>query len=32
MARVAGIDLPELCPMLHFSKKLEMLVWPLEKA
>jgi uncharacterized protein YqjF (DUF2071 family) len=32
MANAAGIQLPNIPPLLHFSKKLEVLVWPLRKA
>jgi uncharacterized protein YqjF (DUF2071 family) len=32
MARAAGIDLPNSNPLLHFSKQLDVLVWPLQKA
>ena len=32
MALAAGIRLPEVPPLLHFSKKLEVLIWPLKKA
>jgi uncharacterized protein YqjF (DUF2071 family) len=32
MARVSGIHLPEIHPLLHFSKRLEVLVWPLKLA
>jgi hypothetical protein len=32
MASAAGMDLPEMTPLLHFSKKLEVLIWPLRKA
>jgi uncharacterized protein len=28
----AGIKLPEIHPLLHFAKRLEVLVWPLKKA
>jgi uncharacterized protein YqjF (DUF2071 family) len=28
----AGIKLPEIQPLLHFAKRLEVLVWPLKKA
>jgi uncharacterized protein len=31
MAAAAGIQLPEVPPLLHFSKKLEVLIWPLRK-
>ena len=32
MASAAGIRLPEIPPLLHFSKKLQVLIWPLKKA
>lgn len=32
MAIAAGIKLPEILPLLHFSKKLQVLIWPLKKA
>lgn len=32
MASAAGIQLPNVAPLLHFSKKLEVLIWPLRKA
>jgi uncharacterized protein YqjF (DUF2071 family) len=32
MASAAGIDLPNAAPLLHFAKKLDVLIWPLEKA
>jgi uncharacterized protein YqjF (DUF2071 family) len=32
MTQAAGVDLPNLKPLLHFSKQLEVLVWPLKKA
>jgi len=31
MATAAGIQLPEIPPLLHFSKKLVVLIWPLRK-
>jgi uncharacterized protein len=31
MAIAAGIKLPEIPPLLHFSKKLEVVIWPLRK-
>jgi uncharacterized protein YqjF (DUF2071 family) len=31
MASAAGITLPDTCPLLHFAKKLEVLIWPLRK-
>jgi uncharacterized protein len=31
MAAAAGITLPETAPLLHFSKKLQVLIWPLKK-
>ena len=30
VAQAAGIDLPSATPLLHFSKKLEVLIWPLK--
>jgi len=32
MATAAGIQLPQILPLLHFSKRLEVLIWPLRKA
>jgi uncharacterized protein len=32
MASAAGIPLPEVPPLLHFSKRLQVLIWPLKKA
>lgn len=32
MAAAAGIELPSAIPLLHFSKKLHVLIWPLKKA
>lgn len=32
MARAAGIELPATKPLLHFSRSIEVLVWPLAKA
>ena len=32
MASAAGIQLPEIPPLLHFSKQLDVLIWPLKKA
>jgi uncharacterized protein YqjF (DUF2071 family) len=32
MAQAAGINLPQIRPLLHFSKRLPVLVWPLKKA
>lgn len=32
MASAAGIRLPAIPPLLHFSKQLEVLIWPLKKA
>jgi len=29
MANAAGITLPRIAPLLHFSKKLQVLIWPL---
>jgi uncharacterized protein YqjF (DUF2071 family) len=31
MAQAAGIMLPQAVPLLHFAKRLEVLVWPLRK-
>lgn len=31
MASAAGITLPQTPPLLHFAKKLEVLIWPLRK-
>ena len=32
MANAAGIDLPGIQPLAHFSKRLQVLIWPLKKA
>jgi uncharacterized protein YqjF (DUF2071 family) len=32
MASSAGIQLPEIRPVLHFAKRLQVLIWPLKKA
>lgn len=32
MAKAAGIDLPGIQPLTHFSKRLQVLIWPLKKA
>jgi uncharacterized protein len=32
MATSAGIALPEIPPLLHFAKRLEVLIWPLKRA
>jgi len=32
LALAAGIKLPEIHPLLHFAKRLEVLVWPLKSA
>jgi len=32
MASASGIVLPDISPLLHFSKRLEVLVWPLRRA
>ena len=32
MAAAARIDLPKIQPLLHFAKRLEVLIWPLKKA
>jgi hypothetical protein len=31
MAAADGIQLPFAIPLLHFSKKLDVLIWPLKK-
>lgn len=31
MARAAGIMLPDIPPLLHYAKKLQVLIWPLRK-
>jgi hypothetical protein len=31
MAAAAGITLPDVPPLLHFSRKLDVLVWPLRR-
>jgi hypothetical protein len=31
MAAAAGITLPNSAPLLHFAKRLEVLIWPLAK-
>ena len=31
MAQAAGIMLPEIAPLLHFSRRLEVLIWPLRR-
>ena len=31
MASAAGVQLPDVPPLLHFSKKLDVLIWPLKK-
>jgi len=31
MAGAAGIQLPEIQPLLHFAKRLDVLIWPLKK-
>jgi len=31
MAAAAGITLPDVPPLLHFSRKLEVRVWPLRR-
>lgn len=31
VARAAGIDLPAIPPLLHFAKKLEVMIWPLRR-
>lgn len=31
IAEAAGIELPNIKPLLHFSRKLQVLVWPLKK-
>jgi uncharacterized protein len=30
MAKAAGIELPQMAPVLHFAKRLQVLVWPLK--
>jgi uncharacterized protein len=32
VASSAGIQLPRIEPLLHFAKRLEVLIWPLKKA
>jgi hypothetical protein len=32
MASVSGISLPATTPLMHFAKKLDVLVWPLYRA
>ncbi len=32
MAGAAGIKLPEIPPLLHFARQLQVLIWPLVKA
>src|SRR5207302_8371726 len=32
MASAAGIQLPAIQPLLHFAKRLEVLIWPLKRA
>jgi len=32
MAAAAGIDLPDTGPLLHFAKRLDVLIWPLRRA
>jgi hypothetical protein len=32
MARAAGISLPDTRPLLHFAKRLDVVVWPLRRA
>jgi hypothetical protein len=32
MASAAGIHLPATPPLLHFAKRLEVLIWPLKRA
>ncbi len=31
MASAAGIELPGIPPLLHFSRRLDVLIWPLKK-
>lgn len=31
MASVAGIDLPQTAPLLHFAKQLRVLIWPIRR-
>ena len=32
MASAAGVQLPAIQPLLHFARRLEVLIWPLKKA
>lgn len=32
MATAAGIDLPDTAPLLHFARRLDVLIWPLRQA
>ena len=32
IAAAAGVELPQIQPLLHFSKRLDVLVWPLKRA
>lgn len=32
MAATAGIDLPQIAPLLHFARRIDVIVWPLKKA
>jgi hypothetical protein len=32
VAAAAGIPLPETSPLLHFARRLEVLIWPLRRA
>ena len=32
MAAAAGISLPQIAPILHFAKRLDVLIWPLRRA
>src|SRR6185437_4099738 len=31
MAATAGIDLPQVAPLLHFSRRIDVIVWPLKR-
>jgi len=31
MASAAGIELPDVRPVLHFAKRLDVLIWPLRR-
>jgi uncharacterized protein len=32
MTIAAGVPIPQLAPLLHFSRRLDVLIWPLHKA